>query len=149
VSSVAEMRARGDLDPQDRSRDDQSSRLFQASDNQAAAHELDRPNAVATLVYDAMRALVDVHLNASGLKVGGSDKHTTSVVYARTAMADIVGATDLDIDDELRNVRNKVVEYPPVVGFGSPQDLDHARYRDAGDRFLTAVRRWWESDGPR
>lgn len=143
--SLEDLRRRGDVLVHDASRDYQSSRLYQATANLGVAGSVEEPNAVTTLVYDAMRAVVDVHANAGGLKIEGADKHRTYVEYARSSMGDLISADDLDIYDELRSVRNKVIEYPPV-GFSSPRDLDHRRYRDAGDRMLASVARWWKAE---
>lgn len=139
------MRTALDLEPESPSVPYQSSRMFQAVDNVKAAHETRRPNAVTTLVYDALRAAVDVHLNVSGLKIGGKDQHQLSVEYARTAIGDIVEPRDLEVYDELRLVRNRVVEYPPIGGFQPPSREEGQRYLESADRFIAALDAWWRA----
>jgi len=139
------MQASMDLDEEQQSASYQGSRLFQAVDNIKAAHETQRANAIATLVYDALRAAVDVHLNVSGFKITGKDQHQLSVEYAHAAMKVIVNAGDLEIYDELRLVRNRVVEYPPIGNFHPPATEDAIRYRASADRFVAAVNEWWNS----
>jgi hypothetical protein len=80
------MRAALDLDKEQISRGYQHSRLFQAVDNLRAAHGTSRANAITTLVYEALRAAVDVHLNASGLKITGKDQHRLAVEYAASTL---------------------------------------------------------------
>lgn len=139
------MRAALDLAPEQPSIPYQSSRLFQAVDNVKAAHETQRANAVVTLVYDALRAAVDVHVNRSGLKVAGKDQHQISVEYAQAALGSIIDAPDLEIYDELRLVRNRVVEYPPIGSFQPPTKDEAARYLASADRFVAAIDTWWRS----
>lgn len=139
------MRAALDLEPEQPSIPYQSSRLFQAVDNVKAAHETQRANAVVTLVNDALRAAVDVHVNESGLKVAGKDQHQISVEYAHAALGSVIDAPDLEIYDELRLVRNRVVEYPPIGSFQPPTKDEAARYLASADRFVAAIDAWWRS----
>lgn len=133
----------GDLDNEQASKPYQSSRLYQAVDNVKAAHEIERGNAIATLAYDAARAAVDVHANVAGLKISGKDQHQNAVEYTYSAMADLVDTEQLDVYAELRMVRNRVVEYPPIGGFAPPTTEEASRYLAAADRLVTAVQRWW------
>ncbi len=139
------MRAALDLEQEQPSVPYQSSRLFQAVDNVKAAHETQRPNAVITLVYDALRAAVAVHVNRSGLKVAGQDQHQISVEYAHATLGSIVDAQDLATYDELRLVRHRVVEYPPIGGFHPPTKDEAARYLASADRFVASIDGWWRS----
>jgi len=126
----------------------QRARLFQAVDNTKAAAEITRANAIVTLAYDAIRAAVDVHLNASGLKVAGSDQHQLAVEYAVSTMNDIVDDPDLEIYDELRHVRNRIVEYPPIGNFQPPASPDADKYLGCATRIVGAVQRWIEQARP-
>ena len=139
------MLAAGDVEREPPSKPYQGSRLYQAVDNVKAAHEIQRGNAIATLVYDAMRAAVDVHANVSGLKVSGKDQHGNSVEYSYSAMTDLVSTDDLDVYDELRMVRNRVVEYPPIGGFTPPTTEEAADYLIAADHIVAAVHQWWRA----
>jgi hypothetical protein len=139
------MRSALDLKAEQPSVPYQSSRLFQAVDNLKAAHETQRPNAIVTLVYDALRAAVDVHANQAGLKVSGKDQHQHSVEYANSALRPIVDAGDLETYDELRLVRNRVLEYPPIGSFQPPTKDEAARYLASADRFVSAIDEWWRA----
>lgn len=139
------MRAALDLDAEQSSLPYQRARLFQAVDNVKAAHETERANAIATLVYDALRAAVDVHVNVSGLKITGKDQHQISVEYAHAELTNIISTDDLEIYDELRLVRNRVVEYPPIGNFMPPTKDEAARYLASADRFVAAIDTWWRA----
>ena len=138
------MRDAQDLEAEAESDPYQKSRMFQAIDNVKAAHETSRANAVTTLVYDAQRAAVDVHLNASGLRIIGRDQHALAVEYAHTALGELISATDLTTYDELRLVRHRIVD--PPIGRFQPLSTDEAvRFRDAADRMVTALATWHRS----
>jgi hypothetical protein len=142
------MQADLDIDSQSPSRAYQRARLFQAVDNTKAAAEITRANAIATLAYDAIRAAVDVHLNASGLQVTGNDQHQLAVEYAHSAMGDLVDEPALEIYDELRRVRNRIVEYPPIGNFQPPAIGDADRYLGCAAQIVGAVQRWMDRPRP-
>ncbi len=145
---LTQMRADLDVDVEKPSAPYQKARLFQAVDNTKAAAEITRANAIATLAYDAIRAAVDVHLNASGLQIAGNDRHQVAVEYAHTAMNDLVDGPDLEVYDELRRVRNRTVEYPPIGNFQPPAITDADRYLGCATRMVGAVQRWLEQTTP-
>lgn len=132
----------GSLKRQQPSKAYQGSRLFQANENMEAASETTRPNAIATLAYDAMRAMVDAHANADGLEPDG-DRHRNSVAYARSAMGALWSSEDLDVYEALWYVRNRVLEYPPVGSQSSVPAADARVYLDAGQRMRSAMATWW------
>jgi hypothetical protein len=142
------MRADLDIDTEKPSAAYQKARLFQAVDNTKAATEITRANAIATLAYDAIRAAVDVHLNTSGLKISGNDQHQLAVEYAHSALRDLIEESDLEIYDELRIVRNRIVEYPPIGNFQPPAIADAKRYLGCATRIVGAAQRWLEQHKP-
>ena len=84
-------------------------------------------------------------VNRSGLKVAGKDQHQISVEYAHATLGSIVDAQDLATYDELRLVRHRVVEYPPIGGFHPPTKDEAARYLASADRFVASIDGWWRS----
>lgn len=97
-----------------------------------------------TNAYDAIRAAVACHMNASGLRITNQQgAHIVAVDYAAEAMGDIFDETRLAQYEQLRRLRN-TAEYP----FSSPTrvpvtDKDAAVAVALAEHTVEAVIAWW------
>ena len=102
------------------------------------------PKGAVTNAYDAIRAAVACHMNASGLRiVNQQGAHVVAVDYAAEAMADVFDRTQLVQYEQLRRLRN-TAEYP----FSSPTrvpvtDRDAAVAVALAEHTVEAVIAWW------
>lgn len=103
-----------------------------------------------TNAYDAIRAAVACHMNASGLRITNQQgAHVVAVDYAAEAMADVFDGKQLVQYEQLRRLRN-TAEYP----FSSPTrvpvtDKDAAVAVLLAEHTVEAVIVWWAKRSPK
>ena len=68
------------------------------------------PRLAYAAVHDAARKAITAHMNANGLRpASGDGSHRAVIAYARERMAAVVDAETLDMVDQLREGRARVV----------------------------------------
>jgi hypothetical protein len=108
------------------------------------------PKGAVTNAYDAVRAAVACHMNASGLRIANQQgAHVVAVDYAAEAMADVFDGTRLVQYEQLRRLRN-TAEYP----FSSPTrvpvtDNDATVAVKLAEHTVEAVIAWWAKKSPK
>lgn len=103
-----------------------------------------------TNAYDAIRAAVACHMNASGLRVTNQQgAHVVAVDYAAEAMGDVFDETRLAQYEQLRRLRH-TAEYP----FSSPTRVpvtgkDATAAVALAEHTVEAVIAWWAKKSPK
>lgn len=88
--------------------------------------------------HDSKRKAITAHMNANGYRPrGGDGAHRIVLAYARTQLATLIAASDIDDADELRRDRG-IAEYDQFA-HSKLQAIDVLAAADLAERVVNAV----------